>query len=56
MTIPETSTTLIRDIAESADDARWGEFFAKYEPMMRAYLESRIPQVEASNGATVGVI
>ena len=37
----------MRDIAASADNARWGEFFVKYEPMVRAYLESRFPQIEA---------
>ena len=32
MTAPTTSTTLLRDIASSAENARWGEFFSRYEP------------------------
>jgi len=44
---PETSTTLLRDIASSAENARWGEFCARYEPMMRGYLREHFPYVEA---------
>ena len=47
--IPETSTTLLRDIASSAANARWGEFCARYEPMMRGYLRERFPYVEADD-------
>ena len=46
---PETSTTLLRDIASSAENARWGEFCARYEPMMRAYLREHFPYVEADD-------
>ena len=46
---PETSTTLLRDITSSSAHARWGEFCARYEPMMRAYLRERFPFVEADD-------
>lgn len=46
---PETSTTLLRDLAGSAGHVRWSEFFARYEPMMRAFLASRFPGVEADD-------
>lgn len=46
---PETSTTLLRDIASSAENARWGEFCARYEPMMRGYLREHFPYVEADD-------
>ena len=46
---PETSTTLLRDIASSSAHARWGEFCARYEPMMRAFLRERFPLVDADD-------
>ena len=46
---PTTSTTLLGDIASGADNARWGEFFSRYEPMMKAYLQSRFPGLEADD-------
>lgn len=46
---PETSTTLLRDIASSAENARWGEFCVRYEPMMRGYLREHFPYVEADD-------
>ena len=46
MTIPDTSTTLLRDVAD-AQHARWAVFYARYEPMMRAYLRERFPSLEA---------
>ena len=49
MNIPTTSTTLLRDIASSAENARWGEFVALYEPMMKAYLQSHFPGLEADD-------
>ena len=49
MTAPTTSTTLLRDIASSAENARWGEFFSRYEPMMKAYLQSRFPGLDADD-------
>ena len=44
---PETSTTLLRDLAASAEHARWAEFVARYRPMMEAYMRERFPFVEA---------
>jgi hypothetical protein len=29
--IPTTSTTLLRDLAQDSQHARWGEFVARYE-------------------------
>ena len=45
--VPETSTTLLRDLAASAENARWAEFVARYRPMMEAYMRERFPSVEA---------
>ena len=45
--IPETSTTLLRDISSDADSSRWPEFVARYRPMMRAYLKTHFPVVDA---------
>ncbi len=47
--IPETSTTLLRDLASGSANARWGEFCSRYEPMMRAYLRECFPVVEADD-------
>ena len=47
--IPETSTTLLRDIASDAKNARWGEFVARYRPMMAAYLKANFPSLEADD-------
>ena len=44
---PETSTTLLRDLAASAENARWAEFVTRYRPMMEAYMRERFPSVEA---------
>ena len=49
MEIPKTSVTLLGSLAEGGLSARWSEFIAKYEPMMRAYLTSRFPHVEADD-------
>ncbi|MBQ3288781.1 MAG: sigma-70 family RNA polymerase sigma factor [Kiritimatiellae bacterium] len=47
--IPETSTTLLRDIASDAESARWGEFVARYRPMMQAYLKTHFPLLDADD-------
>ena len=47
--VPETSTTLLRDIASDAGNARWGEFVARYRPMMIAYLKANFPAMEADD-------
>ena len=45
--IPTTSTTLLRDLARDSQHARWGEFVARYRPMMESYLRERFPAVDA---------
>lgn len=47
--IPETSTTLLRDIAQDSQNARWSEFVKRYRPMMEAYMRERFPSVEADD-------
>ena len=44
--IPTTSTTLLRDLAHDSQHARWGEFVARYRPMMEAFMRERFPSVE----------
>lgn len=46
--IPDTSTTLLRDVADSGH-ARWAVFYARYRPMMAAYLQERFPSLEAED-------
>lgn len=40
---PETSTTLLRELVDSMNDARWREFIARYRPMMESFLNGRLP-------------
>ena len=47
--IPTTSTTLLRDIAQDSQHARWGEFVARYRPMMEAFMRERFPSIEADD-------
>lgn len=47
--VPETSTTLLREIGSDMDHARWSVFCTRYEPMMRAYLAAHFPGVEAED-------
>ena len=47
--IPETSTTLLRDIAQDSQHARWAEFVARYRPMMEAYMRERFPSVDVDD-------
>ena len=47
--IPETSTTLLRDISADADNARWPEFVSRYRPMMQAYVKTHFPFVDADD-------
>ena len=47
--IPETSTTLLKDIAQDAQHVRWGEFVARYRPMMEAFMHERFPSIEADD-------
>ena len=46
---PTTSTTLLRDIASSASNARWGEFVSRYRPMMLAYMKAHFPSLDADD-------
>ena len=46
---PTTSTTLLRNLAQDSQHARWGEFVARYRPMMEAFLRERFPSVEAED-------
>ena len=47
--IPTTSTTLLRDLAQDSQHARWGEFVTRYRPMMEAFMRERFPTVEADD-------
>ena len=47
--IPTTSTTLLRDIANDSQHARWGEFVARYRPIMEAYMRERFPSLDADD-------
>ena len=47
--IPTTSTTLLRDVGSSANNARWGEFVERYHGMMVAYLKANFPSLEAED-------
>jgi len=44
--IPETSTTLLRDIASDAKNARWSEFVARYRPMCQRYLQRHFQSLD----------
>ena len=48
-TVPDTSTTLLRDLAQDSQHARWGEFVARYRPMMEAFMRERFPSVDADD-------
>ncbi len=47
--IPKTSTTLLRNLQSDVKCSRWAEFVARYEPMLRAYLQLHYPRVEADD-------
>lgn len=49
MKIPTTSTTLLRDLAQDSHHARWGEFVARYRPMMEGYMYEHFPMVDADD-------
>ena len=46
--VQDTSTTLLRDVADT-QHARWAVFHSRYEPMMRAFIKSRFPSVDADD-------
>lgn len=45
---PDTSTTLLRDVAD-VGHARWAVLHSRYRPMMQAYLRSRFPSLNADD-------
>lgn len=45
---PQTSTTILQDVAD-AHHARWAVFRSRYEPMMRAFLATHFPTIEADD-------
>ena len=47
--IPTTTSTLLRDLAQDSQHARWGEFVARYRPMMEAFMRERFPTLEADD-------
>jgi RNA polymerase sigma factor (sigma-70 family) len=47
--IPTTSTTLLKDLAKDSQHARWGEFVARYRPMMESYMHERFPTLDADD-------
>ena len=46
--VPDTSTTLLRDVADS-QHARWAVFHSRYEPMMRSFMSERFPSLDADD-------
>ena len=48
-TVPKTSESLLIAIASNPESARWAEFVKCYDPMMRAYLKAKFPQVDADD-------
>ena len=46
---PTTSTTLLHDVANDSQHVRWGEFVARYRPMMEAFLHERFPYVDVDD-------
>ena len=47
--IPTTSTTLLRDLANDSQHARWSEFVTRYRPMMEAFMRERFPSLDADD-------
>ena len=47
--IPETSTTLLKDISGDVENARWPEFVSRYRTMMLTYLKSHFPALDADD-------
>lgn len=47
MSVPETSTTLLAQLAADTRHARWAEFVSRYRPLMEAYLRQHHPSVDA---------
>ena len=47
--VPETSTTLLRQIGADVHHVRWAEFIARYTPMCRQYLRRHFPSIEVDD-------
>ena len=47
--IPATSTTLLRDLANDSQHARWAEFVTRYRLMMEAFMRERFPSLDADD-------
>lgn len=47
--IPATSTTLLRDLANDSQHARWAEFVTRYRSMMEAFMRERFPSLDADD-------
>ena len=47
--VPDTSTTLLRNISSDAQHCRWGEFVRRYQPMMEDYLKAHFPGLDAED-------
>ena len=47
--IPKTSTTLLNELACDTQHARWGEFVARYRPMMLSFMQERFPGLDAED-------
>ena len=47
--VPETSTTLLRQIGADVHHARWAEFIARYTPVCRQYLRRHFPSLESDD-------
>ena len=54
--IPTTSTTLLRDLAQDSQHARWSDFVARYRPMMEAYMRNRFPTVDVDDAVQEALI
>lgn len=44
---PDTSTTLLDELAGDTQHARWGEFIKRYRPMMTSYMGVHFPTLDA---------
>ena len=47
--IPNTSVSLIQALQSGDGGTRWNEFYSRYESVIRAYLASRFPSLEADD-------
>lgn len=56
MEIPATSVSLLKDLANGTAAVRWTEFYRRYEPVMRAYLDSHFPSVDADDAIQETVV